>query len=300
MKKKVLFIDRDGTLLREPADKQIDSFEKMEFLPGCISALAAIARETDFELVLVSNQDGLGTDSFPEKTFWPVQNMLLKLLKTEGIVFSAIHIDPSFPEENSPNRKPCIGMMKRYLQGDYDLENSYVIGDRLTDIQFAKNLACQAIFLNETADLPKGVALHAKKWVEIWEFLRFPPRKVIHSRCTAETDVSIVLNLDGDGNFEISTGIGFFDHMLAQVAKHSGIDLQIKAKGDLYVDEHHTVEDVGIALGEALRAALANKDSISRYGFFLPMDESEAQVAIDFSGRAYLQWHGNFTRERIG
>lgn len=297
--KKILFIDRDGTILREPPDEQIDSIEKMEFLPGVLSNLGRIIKENDYELVLVSNQDGLGTDSFPEADFWPVQHLMLKILAGEGIRFTNIFIDPTFPGVKALTRKPGLGMVRQYLNGDYDLASSWVIGDRISDVEFAKNLGARSIQITEN-DLTTEADYQVKSWDDIPNILRYPKRKVSHRRTTLETDIMIDLDLDGDGHFQIESGIGFFDHMLAQLARHSGMDLTIQANGDLHVDEHHTVEDVAITLGEAIRAALGNKSEISRYGFFLPMDESSARVAIDFSGRACLRWDGSFKREKIG
>ena len=296
--KKILFIDRDGTILIEPPDKQVDSLEKMEFYPGVIVNLHRIANELDFELVMVTNQDGLGTDSFPREKFWLVQNKMLKTLENEGISFHDVIIDRSFPEENAPTRKPGIGLLTRYTEGNTDLRNSFVIGDRLTDVQLAKNLGAKAILIGEKPN--EDVELTTTDWREIYDFLRFPDRIAEVSRCTNETDISIHLNLDGSGKAQIETGIGFFNHMLELFAEHSQIDTILKVKGDLEIDEHHTVEDTAIVLGEALRTALGNKEGIERYGFILPMDESLAEVAIDFSGRAELVWNCDFKREKIG
>lgn len=308
-KPKILFLDRDGTIILEPSGTfQVDSLEKLEFLPYAISSLGKISAEFDFELVMVTNQDGLGTKKYPKKSYNLVQKKLLKTLSNEGVNFSAIHIDKSFEEDNSPNRKPQTGMLKKYLNGNYDLKNSFVIGDRLTDLQLAKNLGTKAVFirnnLNKKFKIPSGfnsiLALDAKNWNEIYKFFQVPARKILHTRKTKETNISIKLNLDGKGIAKISTGLAFFDHMLEQIAKHGNIDLKISAKGDLYIDEHHTVEDVGIALGEAFSSTLGDKRGIERYGFCLPMDDCLAQVAIDFGGRNWIQWNAEFKREKIG
>ncbi len=301
--KKVLFIDRDGTLIFEPEDFQIDSFEKLKFLPNVITNLGKIARETDYEFVLVTNQDGLGTDSFPEETFFPVQNFIVRTLETEGINFAEICIDRSFAHENKSTRKPNVGMLTKYLDKNiYDLANSFVVGDRETDVQLAKNLGAKAIFIkNENFDAQENENVFvAEDWREIYEFLKLPPRKIAHTRETNETEIEIELNLDGAGKAEISTGISFFDHMLEQISRHGAIDLRISAKGDLHIDEHHTIEDVGIALGEAFYLALREKRGMARYGFTLPMDECLAQVAIDFGGRNWIVWEADFKREMIG
>ncbi|MCU0415814.1 MAG: bifunctional histidinol-phosphatase/imidazoleglycerol-phosphate dehydratase HisB [Cytophagaceae bacterium] len=306
MKKKVLFIDRDGTIILEPADEQIDSLEKLEFLPGVITALHKIARETDFEIVLVTNQDGLGTASFPEDTFWPAQNKMLKTLEGEGIVFKKIHIDRSFAKDNLPTRKPGIGMLTEYLTGNYDLANSFVIGDRVTDVQLAKNLGTKAIYItNEDkasnwgiGDLSYDLATH--QWDKIYDHLVRSERVALVRRTTKETDITIQLKLDGEGKGVMQTGVGFFDHMLDQLCKHSGVNLDITVKGDLHIDEHHTIEDTALALGEAFLLALGSKKGIDRYGFLLPMDDSLAQVAIDFGGRSWLVWNAEFKREKIG
>ena len=302
--KKVLFIDRDGTLIAEPPDFQIDSFAKLKFLPHVITYLGKLARETDYELVMVSNQDGLGTDSFPENTFYPVQNFMLETLSGEGIDFAEILIDRSFARENKPTRKPNTGLLEKYLKGDYDLANSFVIGDRESDVQLAANLNAKAIFIkNENFAAPEmneTVSLAANDWREIYEFLKLPPRRIAHSRKTKETEISIDLNLDGTGKSEISTGIYFFDHLLEQIARHGAIDLRIKAEGDLQVDEHHTIEDVAITLGEAFALCLADKRGMERYGFCLPMDDCLAQVALDFGGRNWIVWETEFKREMIG
>jgi imidazoleglycerol-phosphate dehydratase/histidinol-phosphatase len=300
--KKVLFIDRDGTLIVEPADFQIDSFEKLKFLPEVFTFLGKIARETDYELVMVSNQDGLGTASFPEETFHPVQNFILQAFENEGVRFSAVHIDRSSAAENLPTRKPQTGMLTEYFSGNYDLANSFVIGDRETDVELAKNLGAKSIFIkNPNFDLAEsGNVFVAKNWQEIYEFLRTPPRKISHRRQTSETEILVELNLDGDGKAEISTGISFFDHMLEQIARHGNLDLNIEAKGDLHIDEHHTIEDVAITLGEAFHLALRDKRGIERYGFCLPMDDCLAQVAIDFGGRNWCVWEAEFKRENVG
>lgn len=296
--KKVLFIDRDGTIIIEPEDKQIDSLEKLEFYPGAIVNLHRIARELDFELLMVSNQDGLGTDSFPEDTFWPAQNKMLLTLENEGVSFSDIIIDRTFPHENAPTRKPGTALLKKYMNGDYDLANSYVIGDRITDVQLAQNLGAQAILISEQEN-PQA-ALVTKDWNRIYEFLRLPDRVAEVQRTTKETDIYVKLNLDGKGKSEISTGIGFFDHMLELFAKHSAIDLSLDVKGDLQVDEHHTVEDTALALGQTIQKTLGDKKGMGRYGFLLPMDESIAETAIDFSGRPWLNWNAEFKREKVG
>lgn len=303
--KKVLFIDRDGTLLQEPIeDEQIDSFEKFEFLPNVISSLKKIVEYTDYELVMVTNQDGLGTDSFPENTFWPVHNKMLSILKGEGVEFSDMVIDETFEWENKPTRKPGIALLGKYLSEDFDLKHSYVIGDRNTDAQLAENLGCKSLILRGThldeSKLPSTCELVADSWTEIAQRLTFPLRFSHIVRNTNETKIDIELLLDGRGKSEISTGIGFFDHMLEQLARHSNCDLRIQVKGDLNVDEHHTIEDTGIALGEAFLQALGKKERIERYGFLLPMDDSLAQVAIDFSGRPWLIWNVEFKREMVG
>lgn len=302
--KKVLFIDRDGTIIREPDDFQVDLLEKLRFLPGAITNLARIARETDFILVMVTNQDGLGTDSFPESAFYPAQNFVLQTLADEGVNFADVFVDRTLPHENAPTRKPGTAMLTRYLSGEYDLANSYVIGDRPTDVQLAKNLGTKAIFLNNSnfplePDADSDVIM-VDGWSEIYETLCSPRRVVSHRRKTKETDIMIEINLDGTGRSEISTGIAFFDHMLEQIARHGLIDLSIEAKGDLHIDEHHTIEDVGITLGEAFSLALSDKRGIERYGFCLPMDDCLAQVAIDFGGRNWIVWEADFKREMIG
>ena len=285
--KKAIFIDRDGTLLREPFDEQIDALEKVEFVPGAISGLKALTG-LGYELVMASNQDGLGTPAFPEETFWPAQNLLLRTLEGEGVVFDDFLIDPSMPEENSPNRKPGTGMFGKYLDGSYDLSASWVIGDRQTDRQLAENLGARALLVGEM------------DWAQIAETIRSSERCATVARKTAETDIRIRVDLDGKGPSSVDTGLKFFDHMLSQLPHHGGISLEIKCKGDLEVDEHHTMEDVGIALGEALRQALGDKRGTERYGFALPMDESRAIVLLDFGGRSELVWDVPFTREYVG
>jgi imidazoleglycerol-phosphate dehydratase/histidinol-phosphatase len=306
--KKVLFIDRDGTIIVEPDnDPQIDSLAKVEFIPGVFSVLADIARRGDFELVMVTNQDGLGTASFPEVNFHPVQNLVIKALSGEGIEFAAIHVDKSMPHENKPTRKPGTAMLTSYMTGQYDLTNSFVIGDRLTDIQLAKNLGAKGILIDskkaslelDETELRDNCALVTLSWKEIGEFLK-PKRTGIVTRNTKETRINITANLDGSGKSSITTGLGFFDHMLEQVARHGLIDLTIETKGDLHIDEHHTIEDTAIALGEAVYIALGDKRGITRYGFCLPMDDCLAQVAIDFGGRPWLVWDATFNREKIG
>jgi imidazoleglycerol-phosphate dehydratase/histidinol-phosphatase len=298
MKKNVLFIDRDGTLVIEPpVDFQVDSLEKLEFFPGVFQGLSKIAKELDYEIVMVSNQDGLGTDSFPEDTFWPVQNKILQAFKNEGVVFSEILIDKSFPSENAPTRKPRTGMLNKYIYGEYDISNSFVIGDRTTDVELAKNISSKSIFIGEEN---KDATLSTTSWEEIYCYLKSLPRKGVVNRITNETKISVEINLDGEGKSAISTGIGFFDHMLDQLAKHGNLDLKIAVNGDLEIDEHHTIEDVAITLGEAFTQALGSKKAIERYGFLLPMDDCLAQVAIDFGGRPWLVWEAEFNREMIG
>ncbi len=296
--KKILFVDRDGCIIQEPADEQIDSYDKLQFLPGAISNLGKIARELDFLLVMVTNQDGLGTASFPEDTFWPAHTKMLDILKGEGFVFDEICIDRSFPKDGLDTRKPGTGMLRHFMGGHYDLANSFVIGDRLTDVQLAKNLGCQAIQITSTSN--SDAALTTMDWAEIYRFLKEKPRvgKVI--RKTSETDIRVEVNLDGVGKSEIATGLGFFDHMLEQLARHGGIDLKIKVNGDLHIDEHHTIEDTALALGKAFDEAIGIKKGIMRYGFLLPMDDCLAQVAIDFGGRPWLVWDAEFKREKIG
>jgi len=298
MKKKVLFIDRDGTLIKEPQeDFQVDSLEKLNFYPGVFRCLSQIYQELEYELVMVTNQDGLGTDSFPEETFWPAHNKMIEAFKNESIIFKKILIDKSRPEENANTRKPRLGMLYEYVYGDYDLANSYVIGDRNSDMQLAQNLGSKGIFIGETNDL---AVLCTRSWTTIYHLLKSLPRKASVVRETKETNVIVNINLDGEGKSSIHSGIGFFDHMLNQIAKHAAIDLDIYVKGDLHVDEHHTVEDVGLAFGTALYEALGRKKSIQRYGFLLPMDDCLAQVAIDFGGRPWLVWEAQFSREKVG
>ncbi|MDR0825629.1 MAG: bifunctional histidinol-phosphatase/imidazoleglycerol-phosphate dehydratase HisB [Prevotella sp.] len=305
MKRRALFIDRDGTLVIEPpVDYQLDSLEKLEFYPKVMRNLYFIRKNLDFEFVMVTNQDGLGTLSFPEDTFLPAHDKILKTLEGEGVVFDDILIDRSFPEDNAPTRKPGIGMFGKYLTGEYDLEHSYVIGDRPTDVELAKNLGCKAIFMQDDTSLLDNLkdfcALRTTDWDVISEFLFAGERKAEVKRATKETDIYIALNLDGKGDCDISTGLGFFDHMLEQIGKHSGTDLIIKVNGDLNVDEHHTIEDTAIALGEALYKAFGDKRGIERYGFCLPMDDCLCSVALDFGGRPWLVWDASFHRERVG
>jgi len=314
MPKKILFIDRDGTIIMEPAvTNQLDAFSKLEFYPHVFEYLIKIVKELDYDLVMVTNQDGLGTDVFPEDAFWPIQNFVIKTFANEGVAFSEVLIDRTFPHENKNTRKPGTGMLKHYFNEEkYDLKNSFVIGDRLTDVELAKNLECHAIFINNfqelgtgeitvsKEDLKKVIALETQKWEEIYNFLKQPQRKFSHSRNTNETKIDVDLNLDGNGKADIKTGLGFFDHMLEQVAKHSGMNLKIHCDGDLHIDEHHTIEDVALAFGEALLSALGDKRGIERYGFLLPMDDCLAQVAIDFGGRNWLVWDVEFKREKIG
>jgi imidazoleglycerol-phosphate dehydratase/histidinol-phosphatase len=297
--KKVLFIDRDGTLVIEPADDyQIDNFEKLEFYPCVFQNLSRIAKELDYVLVMVTNQDGLGTESFPEDTFWPVHNKIIRAFENEGITFADIYIDKSFPHENLPTRKPGTDMLHKYIYGKYDLKNSFVIGDRSTDVELAKNLGTQSILIS-----PNGCPdadYTTTKWSEIYSYLKKIPRSAHVSRKTSETNIEVNLNIDGDGKSSISTGLGFFDHMLEQIARHGNMDLNISVKGDLNIDEHHTIEDTGIALGTAFSEALGSKKGIERYGFCLPMDDCLAQVAVDFGGRPWLDWSAEFKREKIG
>ena len=306
--KKVLFIDRDGTLVIEPpVDYQLDAYEKLEFYPKVFRNLGFIRSKLDFELVMVTNQDGLGTSSFPEDTFWPVHNLVMKTLENEGIVFDEVFIDCSFPEDNAPTRKPRTGMLGKYLNNpDYDLTGSFVIGDRYTDVELAKNLGCKAIYLqdNKSALVEKGLeeycALATKDWDRIAEFLFAGERIAEVRRTTKETDIYVKVDLDGSGKCDITTGLGFFNHMLEQIGKHGGLDLTIRVKGDLEVDEHHTIEDTAIALGDCLARALGNKRGIERYGYCLPMDDCLCQVTLDFGGRAWLVWDAEFKREKIG
>ncbi len=314
MAKRILFIDRDGTLINEaPPTYQLDSYEKLTFYPHMFEYMTKIARELDYELVMVTNQDGLGTTNFPEDTFWPLHNLVMKSLENEDIHFSAVFIDKTYPHENAPTRKPGIGMLTGYLNNDaYDIANSYVIGDRITDIQLAKNLGCKGIWLNEDASLGAEeisdkiaalqgtIALETLEWSRIYEFLKLGMRSVANEHNTNETKISIELNVDGNGKADIKTGLGFFDHMLEQIARHGKMDLKIHTKGDLHIDEHHTIEDTGIALGEAFAKALVDKTGMERYGFALPMDEADAKVLIDFGGRNWIVWNAEFKREKIG
>ncbi len=297
--KKVLFIDRDGTLVVEPPDDfQVDSLEKLEFYPEVFQYLSRIAKELDYALVMVTNQDGLGTGSFPEDTFWPVQDKIIQAFRNEGVEFTEVLIDRSFPHENLPTRKPGTGMLTHYLKGGYDLANSYVIGDRTTDVQLAVNLGCKALLIGSDPD--QRAALTTRSWEDIYQFLASRPRKVTVARKTAETDIRITVNLDGTGKSSIETGLKFFDHMLEQVARHGSLDLEVQARGDLDVDEHHTIEDVALTLGEAITKALGSRKGIERYGFVLPMDDCLAKVALDLGGRPWLVWQAEFRRERIG
>ncbi len=315
MSKKILFIDRDGTLTKEvPITFQLDSFEKVEFYPDMFFYLRKIAMELNYELVMVTNQDGLGTASFPEATFWPVQNFIIKCLQNERIYFEQVCIDKSLPEDNAPTRKPRTGMLTKYLNNnDYDIKNSFVIGDRITDIELAKNLGCKGIWLNNNGKLGANeinsdiiklrdevVVLGSPNWEDIYNYLKLPPRIITHQRNTNETKITVEINLDGTGKSTLKTGLAFFDHMLEQIARHGNIDLKIECIGDLHIDEHHSIEDTGIALGEALAKALGDKRGIERYGFLLPMDDCLAQVAIDFGGRSWIVWDANFKREKIG
>ncbi|MCD2258885.1 bifunctional histidinol-phosphatase/imidazoleglycerol-phosphate dehydratase HisB [Psychroserpens luteolus] len=312
MGKKVLFIDRDGTIIKEPADEQIDSFEKLEFYPKVFQYLSKIAKELDFEIVMITNQDGLGTAVYPENTFWPVHNFILKTFEAEGIVFKEQFIDRTFAKDNAPTRKPNTGLLTKYFSSEYDLENSFVIGDRLTDIELAKNLGAKGVFINDDTNLGtdeitverealnKFIALESNNWESIYTFLKADARTKSIERNTNETKIKIDLNLDGTGQSDIDTGIAFFDHMLDQIARHGQLDLAIKVDGDLEVDEHHTIEDTAIALGEVFAMTLGNKLGIERYGFSLPMDDCFAQAAIDFGGRNWLVWEAEFKREMIG
>lgn len=308
---KILFIDRDGTLIKEPeTDYQVDSYEKLELIPGALCAMRFIASHLPYRLVMVTNQDGLGTASFPENTFWPAHNKMLRTYENEGVIFDDIFIDRTFPEENAPTRKPGTGMLTKYLNGDYDLAESYVIGDRVTDAILARNLGAKAIILHRPCEeltkqiadngLNDTVALTTDSWDNIPAILMGGTRRATVGRSTSETSIEVRVNLDGNGMTDITTGLGFFDHMLTQIGRHSGIDLYIRAKGDLYVDEHHTIEDTAIVLGEALNKALGNKMGIERYGFVLPMDDCLCTVAMDFGGRPWLVWDADFKRERIG
>ncbi len=304
--KKVLFIDRDGTLVKEPpVDYQLDSLEKLEFYPGVFQWMNKIAK-LGFELVMVTNQDGLGTASFPEETFWPAQHKIIKAFENEEVIFDAIKIDRSLPEDNALTRKPRTGLLTEYINGNYDLANSYVIGDRLTDVELAKNLEAKAIFISSEVDdeianeLQECIALTTTNWQSIYKFLSKEARTASIVRNTAETNIKISVNLDGSGQSTINTGIAFFDHMLDQIAKHGLLDLNIQVKGDLEVDEHHTIEDTALALGEAISTALGNKLGVERYGFCLPMDDCLCQVALDFGGRNWIEWQAEFKREMVG
>lgn len=299
---KILFIDRDGTLIVEPKDNyQIDSLEKLEFIPGVFFNLAKIATQLDFTLVIVTNQDGLGTNSFPEEDFWPPHEKMMTAFKNEGIEFSEVLIDGSFEHENKETRKPGLGMVKKYMNGAYDLKNSYVIGDRLTDVKLAQNMGCKAILLNQDLDAAGyEISLQTNSWQKIYEHLRLSSRVIEHRRYTKETKIDIRLDLDGTGKSNIHTGLGFFDHMLDQISRHSECDLELVCKGDLHIDEHHSIEDTGIALGEAVSLALGDKKGMERYAFHIPMDEADAEVLLDFGGRAWLVWEAEFKRERIG
>ncbi len=312
--KRVLFIDRDGTLINEaPPTYQIDSLEKVVFYPHVFEYMGRIAREFDYELVMITNQDGLGTDSFPEHTFWPLHNFIMQALEGEGIKFSNVLIDKTFAKDNAPTRKPGTGMVLNYMNNEeYDLENSYVIGDRITDVQLAKNMGCKAIWLsndpglgaaeiaNSMNELKPVIVLETGEWKKVYQFLKAGLRQVVHERNTHETQIKIEINMDGTGKSNIVTGLGFFDHMLDQIARHGKLDLTIRTNGDLHIDEHHTIEDTGLALGEAFAMALADKRGMTRYGFALPMDEAEAKVLIDFGGRPWIVWNAEFKREYIG
>lgn len=310
--KRVLFIDRDGTIIKETVDEQIDAFEKLIFYPKAFTFLGKIAKELYYELVMITNQDGLGTDVFPEDTFWPVQNFIIKSFENEGVVFNKVFLDRTFPNENANTRKPSTGLLTEYFSEAYDLENSFVIGDRLTDMELAKNLGAKGIFINDNThlgtteitvkrdELDAYISLENNDWEQIYEFLKLKDRTAESHRKTNETNIFIKLNLDGTGKSDIKTGLAFFDHMLDQLARHGQMDLEIKVKGDLEVDEHHTIEDTGIALGEIFHKSLGNKLGIERYGFCLPMDDCLAQVAIDFGGRNWLVWEADFKREKVG
>ena len=307
--KKVLFIDRDGTIIREPeSDYQVDRLDKFSFFPEAITYLSKIVKELDYVIVLVTNQDGLGTDSYPEKDFWPLQELMLDVLKGEGIVFDSIHIDRSFEKDNSPYRKPGTAMLSKYIDGAYDLSRSFVLGDRWSDSRLAQNLGAQGIFVHEKigdkesapSDLNGSVALITNNWKDIYTYLKSLDRQTISQRSTSETKILVDLNLDGDGISDIHTGLNFFDHMLEQIARHGQIDLTVKVDGDLEIDEHHTIEDTAITLGTAFKQAMGRKVGMQRYGFCLPMDDCLAQVAVDFGGRAWIEWDVTFNREKIG
>ena len=309
-KPRVLFIDRDGTLIIEPpVDYQVDSLEKLELVPGALRAMHFVASRLPFKLVMVTNQDGLGTDSFPEDTFWPAHNKMLRTFENEGVTFDDMIIDRTFEHENAPTRKPGTALLTKYMSGDYDLDNSFVIGDRLTAVQLAKNLGCKAILLRNTDEVKQELddksladtaALVTPSWDKVAEFLQGGSRRATESRITNETSISVTVDLDGTGACDISTGLGFFDHMLEQIGRHAGIDLTVKTIGDLHVDEHHTIEDTAIVLGKALLKALGDKRGIERYGYVLPMDDCLCTVAIDFGGRPWLVWDAEFRREHIG
>ena len=307
--KKALFIDRDGTLIKEPlVDYQVDSLEKLEFMPGVFRNLHKLRHFTDFELVVVSNQDGMGTEAFPEADFRAPHEKFLEAFRNEGVEFDALHMDPSLPEENSPNRKPRTGMLTSYLKGGYDLENSFVIGDRTTDMELAQNLGARGILIGgeevsseaEADELAANADVICKDWDQVYRYIRSQQRSATVLRSTNETKIFVRLSLDGEGHTQISTGLGFLDHMLDQIGRHGGLDLEVEVKGDLHVDEHHTIEDTAIALGEAFLQALGNKRGIERYAFVLPMDDSLASVAIDFGGRPWIVWNAEFKREKIG
>jgi imidazoleglycerol-phosphate dehydratase/histidinol-phosphatase len=296
--KPILFIDRDGTIVAETDDEKVDKVEKLNLLPDVLYYLRKIQQESDYLLVMVSNQDGLGTDEFPEEQFFPVHNFIMRTLESQGIHFDRVHIDEHWPHDNHPNRKPGTGMLTEYMDGSYDLANSYVIGDRTTDVELAKNIGCKAIHIY--SEPVTDAELTTESWEEIYEALVFKDRVARVKRTTKETDIDIFLNLDGTGKTDIETGLGFYDHMLDQLGKHGGIDLSLKVKGDLHIDEHHTIEDTALALGEAFLQALGNKKGINRYGFLLPMDDALVQVALDFGGRPWLEWSAEFKREKIG
>lgn len=312
IKPKLLFIDRDGTLILEPEDEQVDSFEKLQFYPEVFRYLGNIARELKYKLIMVTNQDGLGTTVYPEETFWPVQNFVVDSFQKEGVVFSEIHIDRTFAKDNAPTRKPNTGLLTHFMEGPYDMANSFVIGDRLTDVKLAKNLGCKGIFINqgrdlgsaetqgEEGDLAEFIALETDNWKAIYEFLRLPERTATVHRITKETDVFVRVDLDKTIEGGIQTGLNFFDHMLEQIAKHGQLGLEIKVKGDLEIDEHHTIEDTAITLGEAFAKAIGDKIGMERYGFTLPMDDCLAQVSLDFGGRPWLVWEAEFKREKVG